>query len=187
MRRSEAPAVSGVVRVTRTRWWLWAVAGVVMSCAGTLPPVPVGGPAVTRLAGAWRGHYQADASARSGTIDFQLATGADTAFGEVTVLPKRSIGTTTRDEGRPAGFPPVTSIARSLSIRFVRAVSDTVYGILDPYQDPECGCTLVSSFVGVLSGERIAGSYTTVRIETGERTGGEWSVRREVTRPNAQP
>jgi hypothetical protein len=58
-------------------------------------------------------------------------------------------------------------------------VGDTVTGVLDPYEDPECKCTLLTRFAGRLRGDRITGRYSTTNVETGVVTGGEWDVHRK--------
>jgi hypothetical protein len=35
----------------------------------------------------------------------------------------------------------------------------TVAGVLEPYRDPACGCTLSTSFVGHIVGDRITGRF----------------------------
>jgi hypothetical protein len=51
-------------------------------------------------------------------------------------------------------------------------------GVLEPYEDPECGCLLVTRFEGRLRGDAIEGSYASVNTRTREVTRGEWKVTR---------
>jgi hypothetical protein len=161
---------------------LWLLVTVVAaSCATTPPAIPVGGnvAGVSALAGDWSGEYSSQATQRYGSIRFTLAAHADTAFGDVTMQPRatnpRAVSV---DAGGSKSAPPPPSM-QLLRIAFVRAVGDTVTGVLDPYEDPECKCTLLTRFAGRLRGDRITGRYSTTNVETGVVTGGEWDVHRK--------
>jgi len=163
-------------------WGSEWVAGVALalaaeSCATMPPPVPVIGAThdVAALAGTWSGEYWSPVTGRSGSITFRLAADADTAFGEVLMLPSRLSHATVPSEH--AGPPSPTP--RMLSIAFVRAAHDSVFGFLDPYEDAECECLLLTKFVGRLDGGVITGRYLTRNTRTSETATGEWSVRRK--------
>ena len=64
-----------------------------------------------------------------------------------------------------------------LTIRFVRVEHGHVSGTLDPYADPQSGARLLTTFSGELSGNTIAGAYTT-RLPSGGTQTGRWSVQR---------
>jgi hypothetical protein len=38
----------------------------------------------------------------------------------------------------------IRTVHQPLAIRFVFVTSDEVSGVLDPYRDPDCGCTLTT-------------------------------------------
>ena len=59
------------------------------------------------------------------------------------------------------------------------AKGDTVAGMLDRYTDPDCDCTLLTRFEGLLRDNRIEGRYSSKNMETGGVTIGEWSVHRQ--------
>ena len=161
------------------RWMLVAGAWAASSCASSMPaPVPVSGsPAqIQALAGTWTGNYSSAATGRDGTIRFILAAGSDTAHGDVFMVPRKPTQGTPPRNGVVVNLPPTPS---TLHIAFVHAAGDSVIGTLDPYPDPNCGCTLATWFEGRLRGDRIQGKYTSRNTETGERTFGEWSVRRQ--------
>ena len=79
------------------------------------------------------------------------------------------------------------------AIRFVMTSGDRLSGLLDPYEDPECGCTLMTVFEGRIQAGTIAGGYVSTNTQTGEVTRGEWKVtRRRASSPatevgNADP
>jgi hypothetical protein len=46
-----------------------------------------------------------------------------------------------------------------LFIRFVAVEGNQVIGVLDTYRDPDCGCQLITTFRGFLSGDVIEGTF----------------------------
>jgi hypothetical protein len=147
------------------------------------PPIPVMGVSehVSALAGTWSGEYASEASGRSGSIRFSLAAGSDTAYGDVLMLPWRTRRTRAQTEINTRPMPD----PRTFYIAFVQARGDSVYGFLDPYEDPECSCVLVTQFRGRLLGDRIEGGYRTLNMRSRETTEGTWSVRRKRGGPAA--
>lgn len=134
-----------------------AVAG----CSGAPAPVPVvGAPADLRpLAGEWSGEYQGETTGRSGSIVFKLAAEADTAYGDVVMLPRERLAQRLPTQDPSAGLPfPRTP--EVLSIAFVRAAGGGVTGQLVPYRDPGCDCVLITRFEGQLHGDVLEGTYT---------------------------
>lgn len=160
------------------------VAGVAVvlaaGCAGNPSPVPVlASPAdLSALGGSWEGEYSSSQTGRSGSIVFQLAAGRDTAFGDVLMVPK--VDSRERDAAQTGSsvWPPPQLAAQLLTIRFVRVEGGEVSGTLDPYQDPECGCLLSTTFVGRLDGDRIRGTYTTYGALHNVPITGRWEARR---------
>ena len=104
-------------------WLVLSVVGLA-GCSAMPPPVPViGSPAeIARLEGAWDGEYSSDETLRSGSIAFTLAAGADTAFGDVLMLPRQFT------EGRTPGDVQVSERPRprNLPIRFVLTSRSTI-------------------------------------------------------------
>jgi hypothetical protein len=151
-----------------------------IACGASRSPVPVVGAAtdISALAGEWVGDYSSLESGRSGSISFTLKAATDSAFGDVMMIP---VGL-----GRPlqpwrgenmAGGPQAGPASTVLTIRFVRVQQGHVSGTLDPYADPQTGARLLTTFSGELSGNSIAGTYTT-RLPSGETQIGRWSVQR---------
>ena len=147
---------------------LAALAAVIASCAGTSSQIPVGGnPAdVAALAGQWSGDYESPATGRTGSIVFTLSAGADTAHGDVVMLP-RAWNAPHTTSGQPTDV--TTPVApQTLTISFVAAENGHVMGRLDPYRDPDCDCMVVTTFDGVMKADAIEGTFRTIGTEHGK-------------------
>lgn len=155
----------------RTAWWI-APVFVVAACATTAPPVPVrGAPGdIAALAGEWSGDYMSMETGRSGRIHFRLDQDADTATGDVLMLP-----TEAPSHRHPGDVHPASEY---IPIAFVRVSGDRVRGTLGEYRDPVCGCRLATTFDGLLRADTIAGTYTSRHIEGGAVQTGRWQVTR---------
>ena len=168
-----------------------ATALVAGACArGRVPAVPViaadGDASV--LVGKWAGDYSNPATGRSGSIVFSLAAGRDTAAGDVVMVPSGASEPLRRAPGGAAavysadGAPVAVLTPRAssapLTIRFVRVAGDSVAGMLDPYQSPDCNCVLSTRFVGRVRGDRIEGTFETRGSPGNQPQVGRWQVRR---------
>ncbi len=157
-------------------WTLPVLAGLV-ACASNPPPMPVGGETrgLAALAGEWAGSYVGHESGRSGSILFRLKADADTAYGDVLMVPRRLRNPVAERGGgeQPPDRPT------PIGIRFVLAMADSVYGQLDEYRDPEDGCRLLTVFRGHLVEDEIDGVFRT-RHEGGKRHSGTWHVERKA-------
>lgn len=185
--RSTDAAAKGE-NVKSSRWLLIAAALGAASCSSSAPPpVPVtASPAqLQALAGTWAGTYSSQATGRYGNIRFSLAAGSDSAHGDVYMVPSKTAARpTTGGEGKVVANPAMPS---TLRISFVQASGDSVLGKLEPYMDPDCHCMLETWFTGRLHGDRIQGGYTSRNVETGERSFGEWNVRRQKAETKTSP
>ena len=159
------------------RWMLLALA-TALACAPGLPEtVPVVGNLgdVSSLVGEWAGEYDGGASGRSGSILFVLRSTADTARGDVIMIPRTA-----------ADQPSVESQRAQLALRssqvlriaFVRVADSTVTGTLDPYTDPNCKCTVQTTFTGTLRGNTIEGTFVTRGSQLPSEQTGRWRVTR---------
>ena len=163
------------------RWGAPLLLALLAACASTgAAPVPVRGETedVLRLDGEWAGEYGSAATGRSGSIVFRLAAGADTARGDVVMIPRgagspllRAPAEGSEAAGRPAATP------QTLTIRLVRVEGTRVDGVLDPYLDPECSCPVYTRFEGEVRGDRISGTFASRGAGPSPVTG-TWSVRR---------
>jgi hypothetical protein len=148
------------------------------ACAASQPPVPLVGAStdVPALTGEWAGDYSSAESGRSGSISFTLRAAGDSAFGDVIMVPA-ALGRPLmpwRDQNVGGSQAPEATV---LSIRFVRVQQGHVSGTLDPYADPQTGARLLTTFTGEVSGNTIAGTYTT-RLPSGDTQTGRWSGQR---------
>jgi hypothetical protein len=160
---------------------LTIIAVVMAACASNPLPVPLEGnrESLASLAGEWAGSYVGYDSGRSGSIIFVLGADGETATGDVLMIPRRMYqlqdNEEASDSAREADWP------QPISIRFVHAEAQGIFGQLDEYQDPDCGCRLQTSFRGQLTGNRIEGTFLTRHVESGERQSGTWHVERSGT------
>lgn len=133
---------------------------------------------VNPLVGRWRGTYASNSTHRSGTIAFTLLAGESAASGNVVMIPRADSLLTAADREMVEN---VSAIGRTvLSIHFVRKEGGNVTGTLDPYTDPDCGCTVTTKFDGSFrDSSTIEGTYSTVPSLPGGRvSGGTWRVTR---------
>ncbi len=159
---------------------LAALAGAGLLACGTptYGPVPLSGePAdIAALEGEWSGAYRSyEESGRSGTLHFRLVAGEDTARGEVLmhVAGRESADVLPRQTPWAEVAP-----SRVLHITFVRAAGTTVFGRLDPYTDPVCGCDMETTFTGRIKGNLIEGTFISQHLNGADRIEGRWRVLR---------
>jgi len=150
------------------------------ACAANQTPVPVVGHSddLAALAGEWTGEYSSTESGRSGSVSFTLRAAADSAFGDVVMIPVgwgRPLAPWRGESAPVTAQRPTTEV---LTINFVRIEQGRVNGTLAPYADPRTGERLLTTFVGDLNGNTITGTYTT-RLPSGETQTGRWTAQRK--------
>jgi hypothetical protein len=157
--------------------WILLAAAATLACASTPEIVPLVGSAgdVSSLVGEWSGEYEGGSSGRSGNIVFVLRSAADTAHGDVMMIPRAS-GEQMSAEGRRA--PLSLRSGQVLRIAFVRVANGAVSGTLDPYTDPDCKCTVQTTFTGTLRGNTIEGTFVTRGSQLPSEQTGRWRVTR---------
>jgi hypothetical protein len=155
-----------------SRWPLLVLAATI-GCASLPDPVPVFGDIddVSALVGEWSGEYEGGSTGRSGSIVFDLRSATDTAHGDVMMIP-RSSGTALTGQGE-RGAPELRG-SQLISISSLRVAGGQVSGTLAPYTDPECNCTVRTTFAGTLHGNTIDGTFVT--RGAGREQSGRWSV-----------
>jgi hypothetical protein len=139
-------------------------------------PVPVTGQ-TQLLAGEWEGTYFSDATGRTGSILFHLKAGTDSAYGDVLMIPAQA--EYSRLPTMPESPRPLRKPGRVLTISFVQCEDRSVTGRLDPYEDPDTGERLFTTFEGRLEGKTFRGTFLTLFSASGQRVGGTWSVARK--------
>ena len=149
-----------------------------LACAPSLPetvPLVGGVNDVSSLVGEWSGEYDGGAGGRSGNIVFVLRSAADTARGDVMMIP-RSSGEQTTTESQRA--PLALRSGQVLRIAFVRVADGAVTGTLEPYTDPDCQCTVQTTFTGTVRGDTIEGTFVTRGAQLPSEQRGRWKVTR---------
>ena len=165
-----------------SKLFLAALAGTVLACASKPTPITVTGESGDRasLAGKWAGEYNSPATGRSGSIVFNLSSAGDAANGDVVMIP-RGYGKALVPYGTTStpGVPMQSvSTSQILTIKLVRVSGDTVSGVLDPYRDPQCDCSVQTTFTGRVNGDTIDGTFATRGSPTNTPQTGTWRVKR---------
>lgn len=147
------------------------------ACAGNPTPVPVLGAAadVAQLAGEWYGEYSSSETGRAGSIVFSLAAGTDTARGDVLLAAPGTRVTPGGVDAHLMRSVPLPERSQLLTVHFIRVQGGQVSGHLEPYTDPNCDCTVSTEFLGRLTADTLAGTYTIQRL-TGLTQQGRWRV-----------
>ena len=153
------------------------LASLALGCASAQPElVPIAGQleVLAKLSGEWVGTYEADQHGRNGSILFRLSARGDTARGDVLMIqPGENLITSFRELRPPEQ-------QQLLAIRFVRVSHNGVAGSMEPYRDPVCGCLLLTSFTGTVTGNSIAGEYRSEHVGSPIVTTGRWQVSRRL-------
>ena len=128
------------------------------ACTPVVLKTPVSGAptAVSRLVGEWQGDYSSVESGRRGLIAFRLRAGADTAVGDV-IMQSRGNDPSAPDPSAVSWDARTTH--QQLGIRFVFVSENEISGVLNAYRDPDCGCTLTTTFRGTIKGDVIEGTF----------------------------
>lgn len=132
------------------------------------------------LIGRWQGEYHSDETGRSGEITFTLQPGEVSAYGDVLMIPKTPTRSAVPMNNQTVGVPALGTVRELLTIHFVRKEGNQVVGMLDPYQDPQCFCSVLTTFEGVFTdGQTIEGTFhTNGRDQIALSAQGVWKVRR---------
>ncbi len=154
------------------------LSAVLSGCAIVHPGVEVRG-AAPALAGVWEGTYESPDTGRHGGVFLSLSARGDSAVGEVVMTLPDDPANVQYDGERWVRDGPVPPSV--LAVAFVRVGSDRVRGLLEPYQDPTCGCELRTTFEGVVDGDRVAGTFVSIHSDTPHQTAGTWQATRQLS------
>lgn len=138
---------------------------------------------VSPLVGRWTGEYHSEETGRSGNITFTLQPGEASAYGDVLMIPKTPTRSMVPLQDHVVGVPALGTVRELLTIHFVRKEGNIVVGMLDPYQDPECYCRVLTTFRGAFKDAgTIEGTFTTQGSDQiAMRAQGYWKVTRVKT------
>ncbi|MDT0630851.1 hypothetical protein [Rubrivirga litoralis] len=138
------------------------------------------------LAGVWEGTYESYDTGRVGDVYFALSDDGAQAAGEVAMVP-RGATVDVRREGAGGWQWQGVERPQVLTIRFVRLPDEgapgggagrEIVGELDPYPDPDCGCTLQTTFRGEVGGDVINGTFASEAEHGGHTAEGTWYAAR---------
>ena len=168
----------GMEMSNRLRAGLLLSCAMLAACSAGPEPVPVAGAPMelVALAGEWSGYYNSPAVGRTGSIVFELEAGRDTAYGDVTMIP-RGWTRPLRPMDDPAADARDAPAPRVLKIAFVRVEGTKVTGTMEPYKDPDCNCAVNTTFTANLKEDVIEGKILS-RMAIGPRFEGSWRVQR---------
>jgi hypothetical protein len=135
---------------------------------------------VSPLFGRWEGEYHSEETGRSGAITFTLQPGEASAYGDVMMIPRTPTRSIVPMNNQTVGVPALGTVRELLTIHFVRKEGNQVVGMLDPYQDPQCFCSVITTFEGVFrDGQTIEGTFhTKARDQIALTAQGVWKVTR---------
>lgn len=151
----------------------------VSACAPILSAVRLRGERsdLASLAGNWHGEYRSPDLGRSGSIVFRFAAPEDVAYGDVAmVVPAGETLTLAGDQAsvRPRFHSEI------LKIKFVNVVNGEIFGVLEPYTDPSCECTVRTTFTGHFDGgSTIRGTFATTSAISSTAKTGTWKVAKQ--------
>jgi hypothetical protein len=156
---------------------------VLLGCSGHAPAITLQGEpmSIRSLAGEWAGEYWSASSERRGMINFSLAAGADTAYGDVLMF--APLGQPLRAADRPEQHMIQGRQAQSLRIEFVRVGLGSMVGVLEPYVAPDCDCRASTQFAGAVFGDTIRGTFVTTTEHATTRDGRWFVIRRAGSAP----
>lgn len=182
MTRPAAPLPTALAALAAV---LWVAVG---GCAAAHPPVPVlAEPGTPDLGGVWEGTYESRETGRVGDVHLALSAAADSAVGEVVMVPRGASVTVEPSDDRPgASRWRWEGVARPqvLTIRFVHLRGAEVAGELDPYRDPDCGCLLRTTFRGEVEGDAVFGTFATEAQDPYHDAEGTWHAVRRGDAPH---
>jgi hypothetical protein len=153
--------------------------GTLAACSYRPAPVTLAGDAgsIRALAGTWTGMYTGTESRRTGSITFTIQVAGDSAFGDVLMEAPPGAGVFSPADS-PAAHRAHARNAQLLAVRFVVILGGEVSGELEPYNAPDCDCTVRTTFTGYVRADSITGTFLTRGREIGPQTG-VWGVARK--------
>jgi hypothetical protein len=149
---------------------------VATGCRYRPEPIPVRGERaeIARMAGTWVGEYSGSTSGRSGSITFTLQANADSAFGDVLMVPASNMAPL-RPTDNAAQHALHARSPQVLQVSFVIIADGRVSGALEPYTAPDCECTVHTTFTGAVGSDAVEGTFVT-RSTGGYEQKGRWRV-----------
>jgi hypothetical protein len=161
----------------RSRLLLGAIIAGVAACAPILSHVRVNGAQndLSAIAGKWGGEYDSPEVGRAGSIVFTFVADKNEAYGDVAMgMPPINRNLATMNDQRSV---PGSLESQILKIKFVNVVNGDVFGVLEPYTDPTCDCTVRTTFTGHIDDPvTIRGTFATTNPHGLSARTGTWKV-----------
>jgi hypothetical protein len=161
----------------RPRMLLTAIVVTAAACAPVLSSTPIQGAAsdLSAIAGRWTGDYVSPEAGRSGSIVFTFVADKNKAYGDV-AMGRPRLNPNLTAGGDPA---PVSGSLESQLLKFklVNVINGDVFGVLEPYTDPSCDCTVRTTFTGHIDDPgTIRGTFATTGPRNVPSRTGTWVV-----------
>ena len=156
-------------------------------CASVPEPVELGGKEadLRPLVGTWSGTYGYAGNGRRGSIRIALqvdaASDATIAFGDVLMVPNQLADDRQKPGTEVATGPHPTP--QALGVRFVSVSGNLVSGTMEPYNDPDTGGLLSTTFSGRVKGDVIEGMFLASGGTANAPRRGTWRVERTPKKP----
>jgi hypothetical protein len=132
---------------------------------------------LSAIAGKWSGDYVSPEAGRTGSIVFTFVADKNKAYGDVAMGRSRlNPNIVVGGDQRPV---PGTLESELLKFKVVNVVNGDVFGVLEPYTDPSCDCTVRTTFTGHFDDPvTIRGTFATTGPHNTPTRTGTWEVKK---------
>ena len=166
--------------------FIGAIASLTLGCVSTLSTTPtikeVSGTKfdVAQLTGTWEGNFISTVTQRTGVIKLELDQEANREVGSILLQYQKQHPKIHAPKGHNVKKTGTYTKTKPLSVEFIAIEGGKISGTVTPYADPLFpGKTVFSTYEGIVTGNRIEGTYTTRIGQNGNAfTGSWWAVRK---------
>ena len=135
---------------------------------------------VAQLTGTWEGNFSSTVSQRSGTITLELNQAGKREVGSILLQYQKQHPKVHAPKGHNVKKTGTYTKTKPLSVEFIAIEGGKISGNVTPYADPVfTRKTVFTTYEGIVTGNRIEGTYTTRVGQNGNSfTGSWWAVRK---------